>query len=112
MGDPFSARPVAHATPEAHASCQEAGRVQRAEWPAPLDAQDSPLSGVSERSYLALLDWTGRQIRADKPGRTPASLAPLLAQLDIDSAQRAEAWLERGRGSALWTNQALLSLGA
>ncbi len=40
---------------------------------------------MSERSYLELLDWTGRQIRADKPGSIPDSLAPLLNRLDINT---------------------------
>ena len=33
--------------------------------------------------YLQLLDWTGRQIRSDKPGVMPANLEPLFERLGI-----------------------------
>jgi hypothetical protein len=33
--------------------------------------------------YLQLLDWTGRQLRADKRGAIPAGLAPILERLQI-----------------------------
>jgi REP element-mobilizing transposase RayT len=70
---------------------REAAREQaeRGHWLAPLDGQGSPLSNVSEASYLELLDWTGRQLRADKRGAIPASVAPILDQLDINT----ERWL-------------------
>ena len=47
------------------------------------------MAGLTQQSYLELLDWTGRQIRADKPGYIPDSLAPLLEQFSIDT----ERWL-------------------
>ena len=40
--------------------------------------------------YLELLDWTGRQLRAGTKGLIPASLAPILARLQVS----AESWLE------------------
>ncbi len=73
---------------------KEESRSRRAAWLASLTAKDSPLSNISERSYLDLLDWTGRQIRADKRSSIPASLAPLLTQLDI-SADRWVKTVER-----------------
>src|SRR5579859_5588292 len=33
--------------------------------------------------YLKLLDWTGRQLRADKCGAIPQDLAPILERLQI-----------------------------
>jgi len=40
--------------------------------------------------YLALLDWTGRQLRDGKRGAIPADLAPILERLQIESAS----WLD------------------
>ena len=39
---------------------------------------------LSRDEYLSLLDWTGRQVRLDKPGAIPGHLAPLLERLDIN----------------------------
>ncbi|HUG68025.1 MAG TPA: hypothetical protein VMM76_09745 [Pirellulaceae bacterium] len=36
-------------------------------------------------TYLQLLEWTGRQLRADKRGAIPASLAPIFERLGLDS---------------------------
>ncbi|MFN0126321.1 MAG: transposase [Verrucomicrobiales bacterium] len=63
---------------------------------APSDEKPAPtsaatwLTGIDETSYLQLLDWTGREIRADKRGHIPASLRPVLERLDLD----VEAWAE------------------
>ena len=42
------------------------------------------------REYLQLLDWTGRQMRADKRGTIPAELTPILERLHLSS----ESWLK------------------
>ena len=39
--------------------------------------------------YLQLLDWTGRQVRADKQGAIPQELAPIFERLQMSS----ESWL-------------------
>ncbi|GHA17734.1 transposase [Arenicella chitinivorans] len=41
------------------------------------------------KDYLALVDWTGRCIRADKRGSIPDQLPPILRRLDFDT----RAWL-------------------
>lgn len=40
--------------------------------------------------YLKLLDWTGRQLRADKTGAIPRDCAPILERLELS----AESWLD------------------
>lgn len=37
--------------------------------------------------YLKLVDWTGRQIRADKPGAVPGHLEEVLGRLELDVEQ-------------------------
>jgi hypothetical protein len=36
---------------------------------------------MSLDQYLQLVDWTGRQLRLDKPGQIPSHLAPVLTRL-------------------------------
>jgi hypothetical protein len=45
---------------------------------------------LSLDQYLQLVDWTGRQLRLDKPGQIPAQLAPILTRLDCSP----ETWLD------------------
>ncbi len=40
---------------------------------------------VSMARYLELLDWTGRQLRADKIGSIPAHLQPILQRIGLDT---------------------------
>jgi hypothetical protein len=42
---------------------------------------------MSFAEYLKLLDWTGRQLRADKSGLIPSDLAPILERLKISDAR-------------------------
>jgi hypothetical protein len=44
---------------------------------------------MSFGEYLQLLDWTGREVRADKRGAIPADLAPFLERLHMSG----ESWL-------------------
>ncbi|MFN0129718.1 MAG: hypothetical protein ACKV19_23890 [Verrucomicrobiales bacterium] len=48
------------------------------------------LSDMKLEDYLELLDWTGRELRADKHGRISDDLRPILQRLDLD----VEAWVE------------------
>ena len=61
--------------------------------PAPQPATADPpplLAHLSEERYLELLDWTGRQLRADKRGQLSHDLRPVLERLDLD----VEAWVD------------------
>ena len=84
---------------------------QKAGWLAPI-ALEPPRNTVREKAtvrrasnkgclpmtldgYLELLDWTGRQLRTDKPGRIPEECVPILERLECSE----ELWfdLEIGR---------------
>ena len=59
---------------------------------------------MSFGEYLHLLDWTGRQLRADKRGAIPQDLAPILERLHIGGE---EGWLRlMGRFSRLFRRAA------
>lgn len=59
----------------------------------PHRASDRGCLPLTTAQYLALLDWTGRQVRRDKRGSIPADLAPILARLRVVP----ETWLETVR---------------
>jgi hypothetical protein len=42
------------------------------------------LADMREERYLELLDWTGREFRADKRGQLSEELRPVLERLDLD----------------------------
>jgi REP element-mobilizing transposase RayT len=56
----------------------------------PRRASDRGFLPLGLDEYLALLDWTGRQVRADKRGAIPRDLRPILERLSIN----AEGWVE------------------
>jgi hypothetical protein len=45
---------------------------------------------MSLDQYLQLVDWTGRQLRGDKPGQIPPQLDPILTRLDCSF----ETWMD------------------
>lgn len=47
-------------------------------------ASDKGLLSMTLDDYLQLLDWSGRQLRANKRGAIPANLAPILERLGIE----------------------------
>jgi hypothetical protein len=57
------------------------GSKKEPRWRSPVKRGLFPLS-VDE--YLELLDWTGRQIHAGKPGTIPEHLAPILKRLSLE----------------------------
>ena len=52
--------------------------------------------------YLRLLDWTGRQLRGDKPGSIPKDLAPILDRLSVD----ADMWISSVKHFGRWFHRA------
>ena len=50
--------------------------------------------GYSVMSNLMLLDWTGRELRADKRGAIPEHLAPIVERLGLNPSN----WVETVRG--------------
>jgi hypothetical protein len=47
----------------------------------------SILPSLDLDEYLTVLDWTGRQVVAGKPGAIPSHLPPILERLRIDVAR-------------------------
>jgi hypothetical protein len=67
--------------------------------PAPVRrASNRGYLGISFAEYLRLLDWTGREIRADKRGSIPADLASIFERLGI----RGEAWVDLVANFGRW----------
>ena len=56
-------------------------------------ASDKGFMPMSVADYLELLEWTARQIRADKRGATPATASRIFERLGIDT----EVWCELTR---------------
>jgi REP element-mobilizing transposase RayT len=66
-------------------------------------ASDRGLLPLSLEDYIEIVEWTGRQQRADKPGAIPADLAPIFARLGLES----EAWLKlTSQFTRMFTNAA------
>lgn len=55
------------------------------QWLCPLQdtAHRRGFLNMELNEYLCLLDWTGRQVRSDKPGRIPANLEHILDRLNV-----------------------------
>ena len=94
--------------PSGQPSAQPADKPPGADWLSPFELSESetaepvPCDRASNKGclpmsfaeYLQLLDWTGRQIRDDKPGAIPADLAPILARLKLSD----DGWLKLMKG--------------
>ena len=48
---------------------------------------------LSEREYVALVEWTGQGLADGKPGSLPMTLRPVLEGVDLDASQ----WVETVR---------------
>lgn len=71
-------------------------------FPSPRASNTGFLSLTLER-YLQLLDWTGRELRADKRGAIPADLPPILERLGIQP----DRWLDLIGNLRVWFGQAV-----
>jgi hypothetical protein len=60
----------------------------------PVRASDQGFLPIQVEHYLMLLDWTGRELRADKRGAIPDHLAPILDRLGLNRSN----WVETLRG--------------
>jgi REP element-mobilizing transposase RayT len=59
-------------------------------WLLSFDTPDFPITNITEKAYLELLDATGRCIRSDKRGAIDPSVVPVLESVDINVAK----WVE------------------
>jgi hypothetical protein len=57
-------------------------------------ASDQGFLPIQIEHYVMLLDWTGRELRADKRGAIPDHLAPIVDRLGINRSN----WVETVRG--------------
>ena len=64
---------------------KESAASKRADWLLDLNGPESPFSGVDLGFYLSLVEWTGQNIREDKPGYIPLGLKPVLERFDLDT---------------------------
>jgi hypothetical protein len=58
-------------------------------------ASDQGFLPIRVEHYVMLLDWTGRELRADKRGAIPEHLAPIVDRLGLNRSN----WVETVRGS-------------
>ena len=54
------------------------------------DSHESPFVDVDTEYYLSLVEWTGRNLREDKPGYIPVELEGLLERFSLD----AQSWTQ------------------
>jgi REP element-mobilizing transposase RayT len=65
-------------------------------------ASDQGYLPIELEKYLSLLDWTGRQLRADHQGTIPSHFAPILERLGVN----VEAWIETVQNFGRWFKRA------
>lgn len=63
-----------------------------------LRASDRGFLPLTLDQYLQLVDWTGRQVRADKRGAIPAELSPILERLQVSTS----CWVDLVVGFGRW----------
>ena len=80
--------------------------LARDRWLCPLGGDDSHLPSIDLDRYLELLDWSGRQVHANKRGAIPDHLRPIIERLAIDvdrwidTVTRFGRWFRRAAGKA------------
>ncbi len=60
----------------------------------PARGSDQGFLPIEAEHYIMVLDWTGRELRADKRGAIPDHLAPILDRLGLNRSN----WVETVRG--------------
>jgi REP element-mobilizing transposase RayT len=70
--------------------------------------QDEHAIPISQRDYLQLIDWTGRQLHPEKSGRISTKLPPILVRLNVDSQQ----WIKEMNHYGKWYYRAVGSMHA
>ena len=65
-------------------------------------ASDRGYLSIELANYLSLLDWTGRELRAERHGAIPGRLSPILDRLGLNG----ECWLETVRHFGRWFKRA------
>ena len=65
-------------------------------------ASDRGYLPIELEKYLSLLDWTGRELRAESRGAIPGRLSPILDRLGLNG----ECWLETVRHFGRWFKRA------
>jgi len=66
-------------------------------------ASDRGFLPMTLDDYLRLLDWTGREVRADKRGAIPAELAPILERIQVSKT----CWIDLVAGFGHWFRRAV-----
>jgi REP element-mobilizing transposase RayT len=69
---------------------REQRRQDKCEWLLDLDGPESPFHGVDTDYYLKLVEWTGQNLRDDKPGYIPVQLEAVLDRYGLDAANWSE----------------------
>ena len=64
---------------------REESRQSAADWLLDFSGDTSPFAYVDTEYYLSLVEWTGRTIRADKPGSIPLHLESVLDRHGVDA---------------------------
>jgi REP element-mobilizing transposase RayT len=59
-------------------------------------------ASIELEKYLSLLDWTGRQLRADGSGTIPGHFAPILERLGVNF----EGWIQTVQQFGRWFKRA------
>ncbi len=72
--------------------------LEEANRPAKRRASSKGFLPLKLDEYLALVDWTGRQVRRDKRGAIPKRLAPILDRLQVSG----ELWVETVKNFGRW----------
>ena len=63
-------------------------------WGLQVRASDQGFLPIQDEHYVMLLDWTGRELRADRRGAIPDQLASIIERLGLNQSN----WVETVRG--------------